>query len=105
MNKSDSAAPEQDREKTEPKEPAAPPPGPPKSQLRRRVDVRLAELEAALARLDGDPEKRQQASAIRLALKGAHDTMNLSGTRAGHMEAAQMTRWLESTQYLLGTKS
>lgn len=105
MNKSDNPATESNPAKTDSNEPAAPPPGPPKSQLRRRVDARLAELEATLERIDGDPAKQKQISAIRLALKGAHDTMNLSGNRAGHMEAAQMTRWLENTQYLLGTKS
>lgn len=105
MNKVDNAEPAQGPEPTDSKEQAAQPASPPKSQLRRRVDARLAELEAALERLDDDPAKHKQIRAIQMALKGAHDSMNLNGTRAGHMEAAQMTRWLESTQYLLGSKS
>ena len=38
--------------------------------------------------------------AIAFALKGAHDSMNLRGDKMSAMEAAQMARWLESTQYL-----
>lgn len=79
--------------------PAAPA-SPPKNQLARRVAARIAQLEAALDRLGDDPEKQKQARAIRMALKGAHDSMNLRGDKMGPMEAAQMTRWLESTQYL-----
>jgi hypothetical protein len=90
-------------EQTAPQE--QPPAGPPKSQLRRRVDARIAELEAVLERLNDDPAKHKQIRAIHMALKGAHDTMNLSSNRTGHMEAQLMTRWLESTQYLTGTKS
>ena len=105
MDKMDKGETVQRSEQTASKDQAPQPAGPPKSQLRRRVDARLAELQAALEQLDGDPAKSKQISAIKLALKGAHDTMNLSSTRAGHMEAAQMTRWLESTQYLLGAKS
>lgn len=88
-----------------PTETPAAPAGPPKSQLRRRVDARIAELEAALQRFGDDPAKQKQARAIQMALKGAHDSMNLGAERVGAMEAALMTRWLESTQYLAGPTS
>lgn len=92
-------------EQAAPTETPAAPAGPPKSQLRRRVDARIAELEAALERFGDDPAKQKQARAIQMALKGAHDSMNLGAERVGAMEAALMTRWLESTQYLAGPTS
>lgn len=91
-------------EQTAAPEQAVQPASPPKSQLRRRVDARIAELEAELARLDDDPAKRTKISAIRQALKGAHDSMNLDSAHTGHMQAGTMTRWLASTQYLVSTK-
>jgi hypothetical protein len=75
-------------------------PPPPKNQLRRRVEARIAELEAELERLGDDPAKHKQIRAIRAALKGVHDTMSLNSANVGTMEAAQMTRWLESVRYL-----
>lgn len=87
-------------EQAAPAETSAAPASPPKNQLARRVAARIAQLEEALERFGDDPAKQKQARAIRLALKGAHDSMNLRGDKMGPMEAAQMTRWLESTQYL-----
>lgn len=95
----------QSEPKAETAAPSAPPvttqapAGPPKSQLRRRVEERMAELEAALEKLAEDPAKQKQARAIAMALKGANDWMTPSG-QMGPMEAAQMSRWLVSTQYL-----
>lgn len=82
--------------------PTAPAPaaGPPKSQLRRRVEERIAELEAVLAKVGDDPAKHKQARAIAMAIKGAHDWMNPSNEKMGPLESAQMSRWLVSTQYL-----
>lgn len=78
----------------------AEPAGPPKSQLRRRVEARIAELEAVLERLGDDPSKHRQIRAIHLALKGIHDSISPDGSSVGRMEAAQMSRWLDSTRYL-----
>ena len=76
--------------------------GPPKNQLRRRVETRIAELEAELARIADDPTKQKQSRAIYMALKGVHDSMSASSENVGRMEAAQMSRWLDSTKYLGG---
>ena len=99
-----SGMPETDRDgsDTAPKETeqAAQPAGPPKNQLRRRVDARIAKLETALERLSDDPANHKQVRAIVEALKGARNSMNLNGDHMGSMEAAQMARWLESTQHL-----
>src|SRR3954468_5765923 len=76
--------------------------GPPKNQLRRRVETRIAELIAVLERLGDDPTKHKQIRAIHLALKGVHDTMSENSETVGRMEAAQMSRWLDSTKYLGG---
>ena len=76
--------------------------GPPKSQLRRRVETRIAELVAELERLNDDPTKHKQIRAIHLALKGVHDSMSENSENVGRMEAAQMSRWLDSTKYLGG---
>jgi hypothetical protein len=76
--------------------------GPPKNQLRRRVETRIAELEAELARIGDDPTKHKQSRAIYMALKGVHDSMSASSENVGRMEAAQMSRWLDSTKYLGG---
>lgn len=81
--------------------PAAPA-GPPKNQLRRRVEARIAELEAELERLGDDPSKQKQSRAIYMALKGVHDSMSAESANVGRMEAAQMTRWLDSVRYLGG---
>jgi hypothetical protein len=76
--------------------------GPPKNQLRRRVETRIAQLIAELERLNDDPAKHKQIRAIHLALKGVHDTMSESSENVGRMEAAQMSRWLDSVKYLGG---
>lgn len=94
--KAETAAPEAPSVTTQAQAPA----GPPKSQLRRRVEERMAELAAALEKLAEDPAKQKQARAIAMALKGANDWMTPSG-QMGPMEAAQMSRWLVSTQYLV----
>ncbi|MFO0578249.1 MAG: hypothetical protein U1A78_29950 [Polyangia bacterium] len=83
----------------------APPPQPPKNQLRRRIEARMAELEAALERLGEDPARQKQARAIYMALKGARDSMSPGTGAMGPMEAAQMTRWLASTEHLGKTES
>lgn len=77
---------------------------PPKNQLARRVEARIKELETAFESAQDDPARQKQARAIALALKGARDSMNLRGDHMGPIEARQMTRWLESTQYLVPTK-
>jgi len=74
--------------------------GPPKNQLRRRVETRIAELIAELERIGDDPSKHKQMRAIQLSLKGVHDTMSESSENVGRMEAAAMSRWLDSTKYL-----
>ena len=76
--------------------------GPPKSQLRRRVETRIAELIAELERISEDPAKHKQMRAIQMALKGVHDSMSEQAENVGRMEAAQMSRWLDSTKYLGG---
>lgn len=76
--------------------------GPPKSQLRRRVEARIAELIAELERMGDDPTKHKQIRAIHLALKGVHDTMSENSENVGRMEAATMSRWLDSVKYLGG---
>lgn len=83
----------------------AEPAGPPKNQLRRRVEARIAELEAELERLGDDPAKHRQIRAIHIALKGVHDSMSQESANVGRMEAAQMSRWLDSTKYLGGGSS
>lgn len=96
----------QDGQKAEPTAPAAtaaapaPAAGPPKSQLRRRVEERMAELEAVLEKIGEDPAKQKQARSIAMALKGVHDWMTPSGGPVSPMESAQMARWLESSKYL-----
>ena len=79
--------------------------GPPKNQLRRRVEARMAELEAALERLGEDPARQKQARAIYMAIKGARDSMSPGTGAMGPMEAAQMTRWLASTEHLGKTEA
>lgn len=83
----------------------APQPQPFKNQLRRRVEARMAELEAAMERLGEDPARQKQARAIYLALKGARDSMSPGTGAMGPMEAAQMTRWLASTEHLGKTEA
>ena len=85
---------------TEPATATPPAPAPPKSQLRRRLEERIAELEAALEKVAEDPARQKQARAIAMALKGVHDWMTPGGGAMGPMESAQMSRWLESTKYL-----
>lgn len=74
--------------------------GPPKNQLRRRVETRIAELIAELDRLGDNPAMHKKIRAIQMSLKGVHDTMSEMSENVGRMEAAQMSRWLDSTKYL-----
>lgn len=60
----------------------------------------MAELEAVLERVGDNPARQKQARAIYMALKGARDSMSPGTGAMGPMEAAQMTRWLSSTENL-----
>jgi hypothetical protein len=87
-----------------PQEPAqqSQPVSAPKNQLARRVAARISDLEASLGRLLGDdPTSEKRRANIHRALKAAQDSMNLNAERMGPMEAALMSRWLESTQLLV----
>lgn len=103
------SSPESPSDEAPPAQPAVPqappPPQPFKNQLRRRVEARMAELEAAMERLGEDPARQKQARAIYLALKGARDSMSPGTGAMGPMEAAQMTRWLASTEHLGKTEA
>lgn len=97
-----SAAPAETPPADKPAETPAPaaPAGPPKSQLRRRVEARITELEAAVEKLSADPSKHKQVRAILLSLKGVHDWMGPDTEKMGPLEAAQMSRWLASVAHL-----
>jgi hypothetical protein len=72
-----------------------------KSQLRRRVESRMSEMEAALGQLATDAAHESRARDITTALEGAKGSISGGWDHVGEMEAAQLAHWLESTKFLV----
>jgi hypothetical protein len=71
-----------------------------KDQLHRRVTARLTELESALANLKEAALQSEYAKALRSEIDIAKDTMSGGWEHIGEIEAAQLSQWLKSSQYL-----
>jgi hypothetical protein len=71
-----------------------------KDQLYRRVTARISELEGALATLKGKELESEHAKALRSEIDIAKDTMSGGWDKVGEVEAAQLSQWLNSSQYL-----
>jgi hypothetical protein len=74
-----------------------------KNQLRRRVEVRLDEMDAAVARLGGDATHQDRVRTIEAALQAGRGSVSGGWGLVGQMEAAQLAHWLETTKYLAAT--
>lgn len=68
-----------------------------KEQLHHRVSVRMAELEAALAQLEGRQSTGGRALAISTLIDTAKASMSGGWERVGEMEAAQLSKWLQTS--------
>ena len=71
-----------------------------KEQLHHRVSVRMAELEAALAQLEGRQSHGERALAIATSIDTAKASMSGGWERVGEMEAAQLSKWLQTSEDL-----
>ena len=69
-----------------------------KEQLRRRVMQRESELSKALEGLEGNEERR---SALQGALDAGRDYLKTGWEHIGEVEAAQLSRWLETSDTLV----
>lgn len=69
-------------------------------QLRRRVEARMQELEAALERLGGDGKQEARIHGLETELQAARDNIGGGWEHVGAVEAAQLSRWLERTEFL-----
>lgn len=72
-----------------------------KEQLHRRVDDRVAELEAALAQLCDAAATSERAQALKTALQLARDNTGSGWEHVGEMEAARLSQWLATTAPLV----
>lgn len=71
-----------------------------KEQLHHRVSVRMAELEEALAQLEGRQSHGERALAIATSIDTAKASMSGGWERVGEMEAAQLSKWLQTSEDL-----
>lgn len=69
-----------------------------KSQLRARVEQRLSELQAALSRPTSSTMSRSWAQNIQDAIATAQASLSGGWEHVGEVEAAQLSRWLETTE-------
>lgn len=69
-----------------------------KEQLRRRVMQRESDLSKALEGLEGNEERR---SALQGALDAGRDYLKTGWEHIGEVEAAQLSRWLETSDTLV----
>jgi hypothetical protein len=74
-----------------------------KDQLYRRVTARMDDIEKALASLSGNDVNSEHANALRLELANGKDAMSGGWEHVGEMEAARLSKWLESSQVLVGS--
>lgn len=75
----------------------------PREQLRRRVMARVADLEKELANTEGKDGKSEHASALRVELDIAKDATGGGWEHVGEVEAARLSKWLETSQVLVGS--
>lgn len=69
-----------------------------KEQLRRRVMQRETDLSKALGELEGNEERR---NALQGALDAGRDVLKTGWEHIGEVEAAQLSRWLETSETLV----
>lgn len=74
-----------------------------REQLHRRVATRIAELEKELATLQGKEAKSEHANALKVELDIAKDATSGGWDHVGEMEAARLSKWLETSQVFVGS--
>lgn len=74
-----------------------------REQLHRRVVTRIAELEKELATLQGKEAKSEHANALKVELDIAKDATSGGWDHVGEMEAARLSKWLETSQVFVGS--
>jgi hypothetical protein len=75
-----------------------------REQLRRRVQSRLAELEATRAALAGQDGCSKRVQAIETELQVARHSMSGGWEHVGQMEAVKLSHWLTNTTNLILAK-
>lgn len=72
-----------------------------KDQLRRRVMQRETDLANALTALDGSTANFERRDALVGALDAVRDVTKAGWEHVGEVEAAQLSRWLETSETLI----
>jgi hypothetical protein len=72
-----------------------------KDQLRRRVETRVAELQAALAQMQGQEHNKERILALQTELQIVADAVSGGWEHVGAMEALHLSKWLASTELLV----
>jgi len=73
-----------------------------REQLKRRVTERMNELQSSLDKLTGDAANSEHAKGIRTDLQLANDALGGGWEHVGGVEAARLSQWLTTTQYMVG---
>jgi hypothetical protein len=72
-----------------------------REQLRKRVEARVGELEAELAKLSDPNTNTERAMGLKTELQVAKDAIGGGWDHVGEMEALRLSKWLQSTQPLV----
>lgn len=74
-----------------------------REQLYRRVTARIDDIEKELGKLQGAAVNSEHAHALRAELAIGKDAMSGGWEHVGEVEAARLSKWLESSQILVGS--